>query len=357
MSTSGKWLLILGIIALVSAIAFGFSVAALGVQDGNYNISMFGNNVHIMDGIYFGGATMGNTEILFRDGQTNIRYDFEQNKEYTGSFSSSDFDDIKISLASCKANVICADTDKVEVVYTTGNRPVSFTAQLNDGTLSLDEKVNIGINLFNFGSSMSSTLTLTIPETLYNSIDINLASGKIVSSGIKSDNFKANVASGTLELGMYAEDIDINIASGKMILTNCTGEKTDNINIQAASGSIEMTGFKADDTDVGLASGSVVLNGISGKVKGDLASGKLIMTYAEWDDDLHIKLLSGKADVTLPAGSGVSTSLKRLSGSMNVDLDGASVKYTNSVSGAITGGSNVHTVDGDIASGSINIHN
>ena len=81
------------------------------------------------------------------------------------------------------------------------------------------------------------------------------------------------------------------------------------------------------------------------------------MTYAEWDDDLHIKLLSGKADVTLPAGSGVSTSLKRLSGSMNVDLDGASVKYTNSVSGAITGGSNVHTVDGDIASGSINIHN
>ena len=66
---------------------------------------------------------------------------------------------------------------------------------------------------------------------------------------------------------------------------------------------------------------------------------------------------TGKADVTLPAGSGVSTTLKRLSGSMTVDLDGVSVKYTNSLSGAVTGGSNVHTVDSDIASGSVHIHN
>ena len=355
MGTTGKWLLILGIIALVSAVAFAFSVAALGVRDGNYNISISGKGINVIDGVSIGGIPMGNAEILFREGQTNIRYDFEQNKEYTGGFSASDFSDIKLSLASCKANVICADTDRVDIVYKTGSRPVNFMAELNNGVLSLEEKTSIGFSLF--GSSVSSELTLTIPETLYNSLDINLASGKVYSQKITADNFKANVASGSVELGIAAEDIYVNIASGSTLLTNCGEDNADEITIQVASGKVELNGYGAEKTNINIASGSVQLNGISGKVNGERASGKLTMVYSEWNDDLDIKLLSGNADVTLPSGSGAVISLKRLSGSMNFDLDGNSQKLTSTISGFTVGGSNVHNVNGDVASGTINIHN
>ncbi|MBR1832608.1 MAG: DUF4097 family beta strand repeat protein [Ruminiclostridium sp.] len=355
MSRSGKWLLIFGIIAIVSAVAFGFTVAAFGVTDGNYNINIPGTGIKVIDGISIGGIPMGNAEILFREGQTNVRYDFEQYKEYTGSFDAADFSDIKLSLASCKANVICTDTDKVDIVYKTGSRAVNFTAELNNGMLSLEEKMNSGWSLF--GSAKSSELTLTIPETLYNSLDINLASGKVYSQKIKADDFRANVASGSVELGIAAEDIDINIASGSTLLTNCGEDKADKITIQVASGKVELNGYGAEKTTANIASGSVLLNGISGKVNGDLASGKLTMVYSEWNDDLDIHLLSGSADATLPSGSGANASLKRLSGSMSIDLDGNSQKLNSTISGLTVGGSNIHNINGDVASGSIRIHN
>ena len=51
--------------------------------------------------------------------------------------------------------------------------------------------------------------------------------------------------------------------------------------------------------------------------------------YKKHNTDRRSLCKTGKADVTLPAGSGVSTTLKRLSGSMTVDLDGVSVKAAN----------------------------
>lgn len=353
MSTTGKWLLILGIVALVGAIAFGWSIAAFGVMNDDYGISVGGQNI-IIPGLKLGGLEMGNAEILFADNGTRIRYDFEKHKDYSGELDGSGISDIKIILSSCRAEVVCADTNKITVAYKTGGSPINFLAETKDGILTVEEKMNI--TLFNFGSVKPSELTLTVPENLYNDLEMTLASGRIHSSAIKADKFKANVASGSLELGMYAQDIKVNLASGKIILNNCTDEAADDINVQTASGSIEMNGFRADNTKVELASGNVTLGGISGKVKGELASGKLVMTFAEWNDDLDIKLLSGKCDVTLPAGSGVEASLKRLSGGMDIDLDGKTASLTGN-SQFTVGGSNVHNVNGDVASGKITIHN
>lgn len=353
MGATGKWLLILGIIALLSAIAFGFSIAAYGVKDGNYGITMFGKN--LMEGVNLGGSSMVNAEILFREGQTNVKYDFERSKDYSGSFDAEDLSDIKLELASCHADIKCSDTDKVNITYTTGSTPTNFVAELNDGILTISEKMQIG--LFSFGSGVHSDLVLEVPETVYNSVNVVLASGKVLSDKIISDKFNANVASGSVEMGMYAEDMDINVASGKIIFTNCTDKEVDDIKLNAASGSIEMNGFAAEDTKISIASGSVLLNGISGKVVGELASGKLILNYSKWNDDLDIKLLSGKCDATLPAGSGANVSLQRLSGNMSIDLDGNTTKLTGNTNDVTLGGSNVHKVNGDIASGSINIHN
>ncbi|MBR5088861.1 MAG: DUF4097 family beta strand repeat protein [Ruminiclostridium sp.] len=356
MSKTGKWLLIFGLIALASAVAFGISVAALGVTDNDYGISIGGYDIPVTNGmtINIGGANMGNAEINFIDNGNKTTESYEKNREYNASFNGASLSDIKIQLSSCHANIVPSADSTVRVNYKTGNAPVNFTAEIKDDILTISEKMNI--SLFNFGSNQHSDLTLELPESLYDSFDIDLASGKITSSALKADDFNANVASGTVELGIFAEKIDLNVASGKMVLNNCSADKADSIKISAASGNIEMNGFGSDDTKVELASGHVVLNGISGKVKGELASGKLTLGYSEWNDDLEIKLMSGNCDVTLPAGSGADASLKRLSGSMSLDLDGQNAKL-NGNSSLTVGGSNVHRINGDIASGNISVHN
>lgn len=353
MSKMGKWLLIFGIIAFVSAIAFGISVAAFGVRNNDWGVNVFGINIPAYGIGEIGGNSMGKAEIIFDNNGSATTQAFEKSKEYTATFSAEGLNDIRISLASCHADITCSDTDKVNIIYKTGSTKEGFTAQLKDGILDISE--DLVLNIFNFGTDHSE-LRLEIPDTLYNSVKLELASGKIASSGITSDSFLANVASGSVEMPMFADNIKLNLASGKITLTDRTGDAAGNIKVDVASGTVNMSGFRADNTDVNVASGKVVLDGISGNVTGDLASGKLDMTFAEWNGDMSIKLLSGAADVTLPAGSGVNASLKPLSGSMEINLDGQNVKLKESTN-ATVGGSNVHNVKGDIASGSIKIHN
>lgn len=355
MRTTGKLLLIFGIIALVSAIAFGFTVAAFGVTNGDYSISLGGREI---GDLFYGGSAMenilpGNAGILFRHDMTNINEDFEKNKEYRFSFGSDTIKDIAVSLASCDARIICSDAGTAEVIYKTGDMKVNFAAVLEDGKLTVTEKNG---SWFNFGSFRSSDLTLTVPKQMYESVKLNLASGTIHSTDLTADSIDANAASGTMELGAFADDMTVQIASGKMVLDNCTDRRASSVKVEAASGKIEMNGFKADRTKVELASGKADLTGISGNVDCEAASGTINLSYAEWDGDLSVELLSGKVDVTLPAGSGIDVNYKRASGSMKTDLDGQSLSPDGNTSFK-TGGDNVHSVDAHTLSGSINVHN
>ena len=355
MSTKGRWLLIFGIIALVGAILFGVTVAAFGVQDGNYGISIGGTDLGIFKGGLFnvGSFIPGNAGIHFRNGYTNYDFEFEQSKEYTMDFQADDLKNIEIGLMACHADIVCSDTDKVSLSYTTGSSRVSFSAELEGEDLVIKEKNG---SWFNIGSTLHSTLKLSLPEKQYKKVKLDLASGKIVSNNLVSAELGADLASGSMELGAFADAIDIDVASGKMILQNCSSETVQSVNIDTASGSVEMTGYRATNTKIDLASGSVQLNDISGNVNASLASGKVVLGYAEWNGDLSVDLASGKADITLPAGSGANVNFERLSGSMNLDLDGQSSKLSGN-STVTVGGANVHDIRGHVLSGSIYVHN
>lgn len=350
MSKSGKWLLIFGIIAIVSAIAFGCTVAACGVRDNDYGITIGGEKLNF---ITLGGLGMGKSGIRFRDNMTNYDFEFDSFSEYSHSMDASSLTELSIELASCKAEIICEDTDRTSIKYVTGSAKTYFSAEMNENKLTISEKP---ATVFNFGSTKSSTLTLTVPKKVYDSIKLELASGKIASSEIICDKLSAEVASGRLELGAYAKDIRLDLASGKMIINNCTEDAAENIKVNTASGGVEMNGFRSADTKVDLASGSVVLTGISGRADVDIASGHVELSFAEWNDDLDISLASGKADIKLPAGSGADTRFKRASGGMTIDLDGQNATLKGG-SDMTIGGSNVHKVNAEVLSGNITIHN
>lgn len=357
MSKMGKWLLIFGIAALVSAIAFGVTIAAFGVRDNNYSISINGNDIDLGSGLVFsyGGTTnMGKAGIIFTDGSNSESYDFVKQNEYTAQLDCSGLTDIRLSLASCQADIVCSGSGDGSISYTTGTTPVRFTAEIKDGILDISEKMNV--SLFNIGGITPSELTLELPDSLYNALTIELASGSVTTKEMKLDSLNANLASGELDLGLHADKIKLNVASGKANIYNTSDEKAESIDLNAASGSIGITGFGADETKAKLASGKITLDGVSGRVEGDIMSGTLTLKYSEWNSDLAVKLASGKADITLPKGSGASITTEHLSGRTEIDLDGSVSKLTKS-SQITAGGSNVHSVDVNAASGTVSIHN
>lgn len=356
MRKTGKCLLIFGIIALVGAILFGVTVAAFGVTDGDYGISISGVPINnfIFGGFGMGNLISGNEGIHFRNNMTNYDFDFEKSKAYTMDFSAEGLKNISVGLMNCHADITCSDTDKVGLVYTTGSSKVDFSARMEDGKLTIEEK-NAAWT-FGFGNTLHSTLTLTLPREMYEEISLDLASGKIMTKELTSQKLDANVASGSMELDEAADTIELNIASGKIIMNNFNDNTSSRVDVHVASGSVDMTGYKAAKTKAEIASGSVTLNGISGDVDGQLASGKLILNYAVWNGDLDVELTSGKVDATLPAGSGVNVDFERMSGSMNIDLNGSSTKLSEN-SKTTLGGANVHNVKAETLSGSVSIHN
>ena len=144
MKKTGKLLLIFGIIALVSAIAFGCTVAAFGVANSNYGIQLLGINIG-------GGLPMTNTGIIINDNDTRISYDFEKNKAYDAELDGTGLSDIIIDLASCRATLGCGDTNKISLTYTTSTYPVEFTAQCIDGVLHIKEHTS-PLSFLSFGS-------------------------------------------------------------------------------------------------------------------------------------------------------------------------------------------------------------
>ena len=153
MKHSGKLLLIFGAVALIGAILFGITVAAFGVTDGNYNVTIGDNDLLKLGGINMGSIFSGDIGIHWYDGMTRISEEFEKGKEYKYKMNAADLTGINISLASCKAGIACAVIDEVWITYKTGDTKVDFTAELRDGVLTVSEKTGSWFNFGNFRSS------------------------------------------------------------------------------------------------------------------------------------------------------------------------------------------------------------
>ena len=346
MSKLGKLLLIFGIIALISAVAFGVSVAAFGAADGNYGISFWGGNIPFLR---FGGKP----EVQFRNGDTVYTFDFESGRTYDQTFDAAALTDISIEVASAHSVITCSETDKAYVKYTAGDMSMRFTAEMKNGKFSVLEH---STGFFSFGSFRPAELEIRLPEKLYNDVAVAVASGSFSADGLTSDKMEVSLASGSLDMNVYARTLTYSAASGEGKLTNCTDKTSDKLKISTASGSQTLNGFRPASTKVDIASGRVTMSDVSGSIDVNIASGKVELDYAEWNGDLDIDLMSGKADRTLPAGSGIDLDFDRASGGMDISLDGDSVSLSKDAGGSY-GGSNIHKAEIDVASGHVSIHN
>ncbi|MBQ9383504.1 MAG: DUF4097 family beta strand repeat protein [Ruminiclostridium sp.] len=268
-------------------------------------------------------------------------------------FDAAEIKDISIETAYANTVITCAADSKAFVRYAPLSGHTKFTAELIDGKLTLKEKPSGILGLM---IPKASFLTVELPEKLFGGVEFKVASGTLTAKGLTCAKLTADLASGGIDVNAFADDITVAVASGHAVFTNCTDKKAGHITIRTASGTQEFNGFGSAQTDINIASGKVRMNGISGGLKADIASGKLELDYGEWDDKLRIKVLSGKADIRLPEGSGIDVFFEGLSGSASVDLGDTHAKIAKNSDG-IFGGPNVRKTHIDAVSGSVAIHN
>lgn len=336
-----KALIISSIIFVVSIIAFGISVAATGLREGNFTVAI------------------GLDKVFDKDFETDTDLGERTTKHFEFIRAAKD---IEINISSADTLIEIADVDKIIVEYTGDNRR-SIKANLDGDKLVVEEDINFVVTFINwsFGDD-EAELKITLPRKEYDDVKLNAASGKIDINGLICNDFDANSASGNMNYRIFANDIKISTLSGCVELTNCTDRRAKSLNMTSTSGDHSVSGFMTDKFALESMSGSISADGISGEGDIDITSGEIDLVYAQWDNELDIDAVSGSVDVTLPADSGVIVELSATSGGVDVDLTGetsgsATARLSGDSKSGVIGGSNVHAVEVDLISGDVDIHN
>lgn len=336
-----KALIISIIVLVVASIAFGISVAATGVREGQgFGISI-GGNPFLGTGEAFGSNTKAG------DIKT---YTFKD-----------DIRDIQLITSVAETDVKIADVDEISVRYETETGGFVFNARVEGDRLVVKEQGGYLLSIFNIGEKKSK-LEVILPEKEYDDVEIITASGNTDIEQLVCKDFNSVVTSGNSKYEIFAPVISVTTTSGYVELSNCTDEKAERINLDSVSGNHTIRGFKCGEFKLNSVSGCIKAEGISGKGDADIVSGEIFIDYAEWDNDLKLNAVSGEFDITLPEDAGVKIDLDALSGEVEVELkedddDTDKSTFSGESNSGKLGGDNVHEVKVDLVSGEVSIHN
>ncbi len=336
-----KALIISIIVFVVASIAFGISVAATGIREGQgFGISI-GRIPFLGTGETFGSNTKAGDIMAY-------------------TFNES-VNDIQVITSVAETDVKVADVDEISVRYETETGGFIFSARVEGDRLVVKEQGGYLLSIFNIGEKKSK-LEVILPEKEYEDVEIITASGNTDIEQLICKDFNSVVTSGSSKYDIFAPDISVTTTSGSVEVSNCTDRKANKITLDSVSGSHAISGFRCDEFKFNSVSGCIKAEGISGKGSADIVSGEIFIDYAEWDNNLKLNAVSGEFDITLPEDAGVEIDLDALSGEVEVELkedDGDTDKSTfsgESNSGEL-GGDNVHEVKVDLVSGEVSIHN
>lgn len=264
------------------------------------------------------------------------------------------FDKINIAVVSAKTTIKTAPGDATSIVYSSNRTNVDFSAKIENGRLVVKEDFRWNI-FFNFGT-YSSVLEITVPEEMYDKIDIVTVSGGMDIDGLQGSEFALSTTSGKVTAAVYGEEMEISTISGNVALENITNKQVKKLVVNATSGDTSVSGYSTEEFKLSSVSGGTKAYGISGKGKVNMTSGDVVLEYAEWNEALEISSVSGSVNVTLPAGSGVNLDLSRISGRVKYNLDGE--EGTQSSSGTASfGGGNRQEVRVSLTSGTVEFRN
>jgi DUF4097 and DUF4098 domain-containing protein YvlB len=189
---------------------------------------------------------------------------------------------------------------------------------------------------------------------------------------VSAENFTLNTASGNININAFFNNVKLQSASGNITLTNPLANNRDvvsldkegtpvytaqSLSVCTVSGNAAVSGYRTELFTVHSVSGKTAIDGISGRGQVSVTSGSVDISYAEWNNDLSVSLISGNVKVTLPENSGIALTVNGVSGSVRTDLGQAKGSFMNLGKGTSGdfGGENKHKLDASLTSGMVTV--
>lgn len=266
-----------------------------------------------------------------------------------------EINELKVCTLSAKLKLTAHDEDFILAEYDNPAETPKFSATLTENKLIFKESKLFSLVMLKNPIDEYS-LNVYLPRRLFKSIEICTASGGAEVSGVESEEFILNTASGKIDITGTFGDIKLKSASGNIVFANNPETTAKSLRISSASGDIEAAS-RAESFSISGVSGKITYTNACGKGSISMTSGNIDVNYADWNDDLSINVVSGKSNITLPAGSGAELSFNGVSGTLKTDIGGEKGKFMNIGKGTngTFGSGNVHKITASTTSGCVTI--
>ena len=205
------------------------------------------------------------------------------------SLTSDNIDDTEFRLESCCPYVHCEanisdGTYYINTWIDTSHLFSYYMSVIVDGICSSvsDFPTSLLDSVFSSGGTGGAfdfslgTLYITVPDRIYESLDVYLGSGSVdISSDISAERYVFDVGSGSLDYsggGLGAEAMHVTLGSGRISID---GIEPDYYNINIGSGSFEISGLSQGEFDMGSGSGTLSFASLGAENTIDIGSGSL----------------------------------------------------------------------------------
>ena len=281
-----------------------------------------------------------------------------------------EIDTVEVSSLGAKIIMIPQERQDIYVEYDNPKDAPEFCAVLSGKTLTLKESFSFKI----FGNKPKEgySITVYLPLKTFENIKINTSSGGVEVGEVSAENFTLNTASGNINVNAFLNNVKLQSASGNITLTNPLAAQQDtgfldkeetavptaqSLNVCTVSGNATISGYRTEVFGIHSVSGRTVVNGASGRGSVSVTSGSVDITYADWNNDLSVSLISGNVKIILPENSGASLNINGVSGSVRTDLGQAKGSFINLGKGTSGdfGGENRHKLDASLTSGTVTV--
>ncbi len=265
-----------------------------------------------------------------------------------------DIEEVAVCSLGAKIVVETHDGEGITAEYDNPEDKPELQAVLCGKKLTIKETATF--KLFAQKPKEGYQITMKLPRKLFKTLEVNTASGgvDISDTAVSAEAFKLHTASGDVSVNAFFSEVSVKSASGNVTITNPSDGTAKSLKIAAASGNISAD-YKAAKYAISSVSGKTEYKGAVGAGEINVTSGTINVDYAEWNDNLKVKAVSGNVNVNLPANSGVFVIFDAVSGTVRTDLGSEKGKFINLGKGTNGefGGSNKHSAEISLVSGTV----
>lgn len=280
-------------LCIFSFIAFGVSAAVLGT---GYGSTDYAEASMEYDALISAGS---GSSWEINEGYTNIRLDAgAYNITFVPGEAGDDTTYFYAERSSNNYGDIYTDVVGDTLEITIGNSYLNFGF---DYLERLFEAIRTGEGFDNIFSGCS--LNIVVPPRIYESIEVNIGSGRLEMTDI-------NAQSNTLYLN-----------SGMLSYVSGTDFIADSMDIEVGSGYIQANGMHTREYDIDINSGTYEIFGLSGDGEIDVNSGSGTIEFYRLDGDCDVYMNSGTLGIYVPYNASAKLTADINSGGVYVSAE------------------------------------